>query len=60
MECKNEMGEGPKFFAHAEREVKGALYVVRSRNQLSSYYIGQMLKIAYNSENPSDDTNKKG
>ena len=29
MECKNEMGEGPKFFAHAEREVKGALYVVK-------------------------------
>ena len=55
VEHKYDSGEKkPTFYAHAEYEVNGKLYTVKSRNGSSSYHTGQKLKVAYNQENPSD------
>ncbi len=54
LECKNETGESSKFYAYVEYEVRGSLYIVKSRNRSTAYHTGQKLKVAYNQENPKE------
>ncbi len=53
-ECRNEPGDGSKYYAYVEYIVDGQVYVLKSRNKSSTYHTGQKLKVAFNKHNPNE------